>query len=178
VSPPCDTLSLSGVEHFVSSIVVLSAIVQVLSAWLVADALGGLFHWFIDHHASTKFWLTRAVVKDFREHHDDRLSMEKYSRWPSFILGVLGSLPLVIATFYLGFEWFAAVALTGAMLTQHAHYYAHTPKPPAWARLLQQLGLFVSPAAHERHHSDFFRSYGVLNGWSHGIVDLALGRRY
>lgn len=156
----------------------MSIALQILIGWVASDAIGGLFHWFVDHHAPANFFLTRAVVRDFREHHDDRHSMEKYSRVPSFILGVLGSLPVVVVAWYAGFAWFAGTCLIGACLTQHAHFYAHMLKPPAWARLLQQLGIFVSPEAHERHHGDFHRSYGVLNGWSHGMFDLALGRRY
>jgi hypothetical protein len=117
-------------------------------------------------------------VRDFREHHDDRLSMERYSRVPSLVLGMVGITPLALAAALAGLYWLAGAILAGGLLTQHAHYYAHTPHPPAWARLLQQLGVFLSPAAHERHHADFFRSYGVLNGWSHGTLDLLLGRRY
>lgn len=151
---------------------------QLLLGWFAADLLGGLFHVFVDHYASPTCPLTRAVVKDFHEHHDDRLSMLKYSRVPSLILGLLGILPFVLLAYCLGYPWLAGSLFAGGLLTQHAHYYSHVPDRPWWASLLQQLGVWASPAAHERHHSDFFQSYGVLNGWSHGVLDLVLGRRY
>lgn len=151
---------------------------QLLAGWFAADLLGGVFHFVIDHVASPTFWPTRAVVRDFREHHDDRLSMEKYSRVPSLVLGMAGITPLAILAMLAGLPAMGWSLIVGGLLTQHAHYYAHTPNPPRAIRLLQQLGIFMPPDAHERHHSDFHRSYGVLNGWSHGFLDLILGRVY
>jgi hypothetical protein len=156
----------------------VSAAFQVLAGWFLADLLGGVFHWFVDHKASASFFLTRAVVRDFREHHDDPLSMERYSRIPSLLLGLAGILPFAAAAVAAGLPWLGGTLVVGGLLTQHAHYYAHMPAPPSWARLLQQLGVFISPEAHRRHHGDFHRSYGVFNGWSHGVLDLILGRRY
>jgi plasmanylethanolamine desaturase len=150
---------------------------SLVAGWFLADLGGGLFHWFIDHVAWS-VWPIAGIVRDFREHHDDRLSMEKYSRVPSLILGLVGALPVVSLAYLAGLYWLAGSLFVGAALTQHAHHYAHTPRPPVWARVLQQLGVFMSPDAHERHHGDFYRSYGVLNGWSHGTLDLILGRSY
>jgi hypothetical protein len=151
---------------------------QIVAGWFVADLLGGAFHAWVDHVASPTHWLTRKVVRDFREHHDDRLSMEKYSRIPSMVGSVALLSPAFALAFYAGLPALGWTLLVAAILTQYAHKYAHQPNPPRWARLAQQAGLFLSPRAHEAHHSDFHRSYGVLNGWSHGVLDLMLGRRY
>jgi hypothetical protein len=151
---------------------------QIIAALFVADLAGGVFHLFVDHYASPTFWMTRAVVRDFREHHEDRQSMERYSRVPSVVLGIAGMLPLIAIAIYAGWYWAAGTLFVGAALTQHAHKYAHQANPPRLARLAQQVGLLISPEGHERHHGDFHRSYGVLNGWSHGVLDLALGRQY
>lgn len=156
----------------------MNALGQIVLAWFLADLAGGVFHWFIDHHAGVSWPLIGHVVRDFQEHHRDRLSMEKYSRVPSLVLGLVAAAPLAALAAWIGLPWFAATLLVAAALTQHAHFYAHTYHPPRWAGLLQQLGVFMSPAAHERHHGDFHRSYGVLNGWSHGALDLLLGRVY
>jgi hypothetical protein len=156
----------------------MNALGQLLSAWFLADLAGGVFHWFIDHHAGARWPVIGAVVRDFQEHHVDRRSMDKYSRVPSLLLGLAAALPIAALAFALGLPTFAATLLVAAALTQHAHLYAHTFNPPRWAGVLQQLGLFMSPRAHERHHGDFHRSYGVLNGWSHGTLDLLLGRVY
>lgn len=159
---------------------ILFAIVGALAAgWYVADFMGGLFHYFVDHKASPTCLLTRAVKRDFDEHHVDPLSMEKYSRWPNTILSALGGVPFLFLVM-LGFGpgLFGVTVFVGLCVTQLAHYYAHAPNPPRWAKLLQQLGVFISPDGHQKHHGDFTRSYGVFNGWSHGLLDLCLGRRY
>lgn len=150
---------------------------QILAGWFLADLGGGLHHCLVDHLKPTVPWIGRMVM-DFNEHHDNRLSMDQYSRWPSFFQSLVGgSLALIPA--YFGYcPYLCWTVLLGACLTQHAHYYAHTKERPFVVRVLQQLGIFISPEAHERHHSDFERSYGVLNGWSHGFLDLLFGRLY
>jgi ubiquitin-conjugating enzyme E2 variant len=150
----------------------------ILAGWFAADFAGGVFHFVFDHHASSTHWLTRAVVRDFNEHHDDRQSLERYNRWPATLMMAASGLPFLALAIAGIAPWFNYTFFAGLCITQYAHKFSHSPNTPGWARILQQLGVFISPAAHERHHGDFHRSYGVLNGWSHGFLDLLLGRVY
>lgn len=151
---------------------------SLVAGWFVADMLGGLFHAFIDHVADANWPVISGVVRDFREHHDNGLSMEQYSRWPSLVMSGAAGVPFLALALFGVAPLFGLTVFAGLCLTQHAHYYSHTPAPPLWARILQQLGIFLSAECHARHHNNFYRSYGVLNGWSHGAVDLMFGRIY
>lgn len=151
---------------------------SLVAGWYVADMMGGVFHAFIDHVAGANWPVISGIVRDFREHHENDQSMEQYSRWPSLVMSGAAGVPFLILAVLGVAPLFCLTVFAGLCLTQHAHYYSHTPTPPLWARLLQQLGIFLSAECHARHHNDFYRSYGVLNGWSHGAVDLMFGRIY
>jgi hypothetical protein len=56
--------------------------------------------------------------------------------------------------------------------TNQLHRWAHAPEPPMIGRVLQWLGLAVSPGQHVRHHTPPHRSsYCVTTGWVNGIAD-------
>lgn len=150
---------------------------QILAGWFVIDLISGLYHLLIDHYVSETNPILGSQKVDFEEHHCDRRSMEKHSFVARIILTSAASTPALFFA-WLGWPAFWLTMFVGGCLMQQAHYYAHYPDPPQWAKLLQQVGIFISPEAHERHHANFWRSYGILNGWSHGTLDLILGHRY
>lgn len=45
------------------------------------------------------------------------------------------------------------------------------PRP---IRIMQKLGLILDPAAHNLHHIEFEKSFGILNGWSNPVANLIL----
>lgn len=149
---------------------------QILVGWFVIDFITGVYHWFIDHRKPTDP-IIGSQVADFQEHHNDLMSMEKHGFVSRVWLTSLMGLPCVyLATF--GFPAFWYTVFAGACVCQQAHLWAHRAKRPWLVRVLQQSGVLISPSQHGRHHHDFERSFGILNGWSHGALDLCLGRVY
>jgi hypothetical protein len=149
---------------------------QIVTGWFVIDLITGVYHFVIDHRKPSDP-VIGGQVADFQEHHENPRSMEKCGLLARVWLPTVMALPALAFARY-GLPWFWWTVFAGALVSQQAHYWAHRgPLAPWYARALQQLGVLISPDAHGRHHGDFERSYGVLNGWSHGALDLLLGRR-
>lgn len=147
---------------------------QVAFGWFAIDFLSGIYHFVIDHRKPTDPIIGKQVA-DFQEHHKDPHSMEKHGFWFRNWQTMLGSTPALIFACY-GLPWFWVTVWLGGFVCQQVHHWAHVDSPPFFAKMLQQAGLFISHERHMDHHNDFERSYGILNGWSHGIMDLMLGR--
>ena len=154
----------------------MESTLQVLAGWFVIDLITGVYHYAIDNRKPTDFFIGPQVA-EFQEHHDNPRSMEQHGLIERVWLTTAASLVAVyFAT--LGMPWFWGTVAFGGMICQQAHYWAHCGKRPAVVRVLQQLGILISPEAHGRHHKNFERSFGILNGWSHGFLDLIRGRMY
>jgi ubiquitin-conjugating enzyme E2 variant len=67
----------------------------------------------------------------------------------------------------------------GAVATNLLHRWAHDPAPPAVARLLQRVGLILTPERHARHHTPpYAAAYCVTSGWLNPLCDrLQLWKR-
>ena len=153
----------------------MDVVFQVLAGWFVIDLITGLWHFFIDHRKPTDP-IIGSMVADFQEHHLNPLSMEPYSFfYRNYQAATVSLLALVFACFF--WPWFWLAVWIGGTICQQAHHWAHSPRPWPIA-ILQQLGILISKEAHLRHHRNFERSFGILNGWSHGFLDLLLGRIY
>ncbi len=143
---------------------------QILAGWFVIDMITGFYHWFIDHRKPTDFLIGKQV-QDFQEHHLNQRSMEAFGLVARIWLTTLMSTPaLLFAYFCLPAFWLTV--FVGGVVCQQSHYWAHTRSQLRLVRWLQKLGVLISPEAHAKHHMNFERCYGILNGWSHGLVDL------
>jgi sterol desaturase/sphingolipid hydroxylase (fatty acid hydroxylase superfamily) len=64
---------------------------------------------------------------------------------------------------------FASIALAAAT---EVHAFARDQKAPRAVRWLQSRGVLLSPEHHARHHRGAHdRVYGIVNGWSNGVLD-------
>lgn len=154
---------------------VLLVIAQLLLGWLIADVIGGLVHWIEDRVLTERVpVLGRHVVAPNRRHHAEPMA---------FAAGTLiarnGTTIAAAGVASLLWWWLAgasvvwAAASIGGAVSSHVHYLAHLPKRGSrFVRVLQEIGLFQSPAHHAGHHrppSD--RRYCVLTDWSNPVLD-------
>lgn len=121
-----------------------------VAAWLAADLVVGLFHFFVDNYGNATTPVLGQVIEAFQGHHD--------APW----LITRGALPTVVeGPCVVSMPWLAAALLLGpsapvglftlffaawAVTAQLAHAWSHERRallPPA-VRLLQDAGVFIS----------------------------------
>ncbi|HEU4408429.1 MAG TPA: fatty acid desaturase CarF family protein [Polyangiaceae bacterium] len=159
----------------------LAAAASVPAAYLFVDFVSGLVHWYGDTggDASTPV-LGPLFFRTFVEHHFDALAITRHGA-----AEVNGTNAFLIAPFIAaahavaapsGPRWalgclMASLAGWGLVVNQ-AHCWAHEPRPPALARLLQRLRVLLPPEHHDRHHRPpFRRNYCVLAGRCDALVE-------
>ena len=66
-----------------------------------------------------------------------------------------------------------ALSLTFCVLmTNQVHKWAHQDRPPLIVRLLQRVGLLLTPEHHQRHHTgDHLSHYCITTGWLNPVMD-------
>lgn len=142
-------------------------LLQVIAAYIVADAMSGLYHLATDSGFNIK-----SQIEMFQEHHNSN-SMDGFD-WQTFAAGM--PIAVVGAWFHSVF----AVALGCFIaLTQVTHYYAHRRSGSAvvhrFVTLLQSCGVIVCPASHHRHHGGGFdRDFCLLSGWNNCWLNAAV----
>jgi len=136
------------------------AFLEILAAYVVMDALVGIYHCFTDYG-----WNTPDMVRKFREHHEDPLNMVEFDWQP-----MPGGLLILCVGCWL---WSPFIAAFGSflMLAQVPHYYAHrrsrSPAVHRVLRFLQAYRVIASPENHHLHHDGKFnRNFCVLSGWN------------
>jgi len=153
-----------------------------LLAYAFQDLVSGLFHFFLDNYGHKGTPVFGPIIFGFRRHHVD----------PQFIVrendAVLNmgdtamlAMPVALASavaaalqspsgfFAASFLWSWALFV---LVTQQVHAYAHDAKRPAWAALLQRIGVFVRPETHAAHHQPpFSRKFAIVCGWANPLLD-------
>lgn len=137
---------------------------QILAAYVVADALSGLYHL-----ATDKGLNFRGQIELFSEHHDTN-TMQGFD-WQTFAAGM----PISIAGGWLHQPFLISLGLFIA-LTQVTHYYAHRrsaiPLVHHLVSALQILHVIVPPASHAKHHKEpFARNFCLLSGWNNAWLN-------
>lgn len=146
---------------------------QIIAAWFVADLITGIYHKLVDQVLPSWTPVIGSQVIEFNEHHLDANAFLVNSFWSSFWRPLVAALPLFALAYCA--PWFFIPLGLGVAFSQTAHKWAHMPVRPAWVVVAQGLGLLISPVQHGIHHVHFDRAYGILNGWSNGLLDLLLG---
>lgn len=145
-------------------------LVQVAAAYVLADALTGLYHLLTDRGFNI-----RAQVEMFQEHHVSN-TMTGYD-WQPMAAGIPG----MILGLWLSSPFLLALGGFG-ILAQVPHYYAHrrsgSYRIHRVVRWLQIHGLILSPEAHAAHHRGLFdRNFCILSGWCNPLLNRLLGVR-
>ena len=153
-----------------------------LTGYLTADLLSGIVHWAGDTlgDESTPI-LGKNFVLPFRQHHIDPKDISRHDFIePNGNNCIVVLLPLgpayVLKPEETGFGFFASALLGFLALfivaTNQFHKWAHTDRPPRFARWLQRWGLILSPAHHDVHHAlPHDRHYCITVGWMNPLLN-------
>lgn len=152
--------------------------------WVTGDFVTGVVHWAADTYGSTDTFIVGPhFVKPFRLHHQDPKEICSHDIFVTIGNTCILAVPLMILCF--GLVWPAqvstwrvfAVAVMAMMtattvVTNLFHKWAHADDPPRLIRALQRVGLVLSPAHHETHHTHpHHHSYCITNGWCNPLLD-------
>jgi hypothetical protein len=154
----------------------------IVVAYLASDALSGLVHWAGDTIGDEGVpFLGPNFIRPFREHHLDQGDIARHDFVETngnnciVIVGPLAlAFLLMPARPGLGFFTAAFVAFLALFVvaTNQFHKWAHTERPPRFARLLQRFGLILSPRHHQKHHAvPHDRHYCITVGWMNPVLN-------
>ncbi len=158
----------------------------ILAAWIFADFLSGLVHWWEDRALTGKsqFAFINGVRDDNEIHHKQPAHFLAITWWQN--IETSAPIAWIISLFFFSDRWFDGSFLGWTFLflsfANLIHRWAHEPlgKRPAIVRLAQRIGLFVSPRQHGEHHfengkvlsrKESYRRYCVMTSWLNPILD-------
>jgi hypothetical protein len=150
------------------------ALGELLCGWLIADLIGGLFHWWEDRvgRETTPFFGPAVVVWN-RIHHRNPSASLQGGFWYRNRDPIIAAIVVAVAWYFafgLSLVWFS-VTLGLAVSTQ-VHYFAHHPTDNRVIRVLQDIGIFQHPKHHSRHHSRKQDTrYCVLTNYINPVLD-------
>lgn len=159
-------------------------IFEILAAWLLADFITGIFHWWEDRVlvSPSKFHFINKIIFDNEIHHKRPTDMVKKSWYEninnSLPFAVIGAVILLACG--CPFVVYMAVYFTG--FGNLIHRFAHQPKSqlPWIVRFMQGTGLFITFKHHMRHHftiigridrEDTKIRYCPMTNWVNPILD-------
>lgn len=183
---PLVVLHLIGLSASVDSTTALPVLLGLLLGLLCADLVTGVVHWACDSWGDEQTpWLGPGLIRAFREHHREPREMLEHD-WIE-VNGEVAAAALValvllsvapIHGFVAGAPLLYALMLgliIGVGCANQLHQWAHANHPPAVVRLLQTLGVVLTPRRHDRHHrASHARAYCISTGWCNTVLD-ALG---
>ena len=128
---------------------------NVLAAWLLADFLTGLVHWWEDRILKpSRIGFLNNILDDNELHHSKPTALTVYSYWQNINTSVIFTIPLSFAAFWIGAPVVVWLAIFFASFGNLVHRFAHEPqrKRPLAVRFLQFVGIFISHDHHFSHH--------------------------
>lgn len=135
---------------------IISILFQIFIAWLLADFITGLVHWFedkyLDHNKTLNF-LT-SIAEDNDLHHKKPTAMTQSSGWTNMKSGFVVGTPVAFVLWLLGAPLWLWLACFFAGFGNLIHRWSHIPNRKLhWSiRLMQWTGLFISHEHHDSHH--------------------------
>ena len=145
-------------------------LLQIVLGYILADALSGLYHVLTDYGYNIQH-----QVKLFQYHHIHPETMT--FDWQPFLAG----LPIILLSF-LGIYPIFFISLGVCLcLSQVAHLYCHR-QPNKFIKFLQNIGFFIKPEHHLKHHSGNFDSnFCIFTGhndiWLNPIINIIKKQR-
>lgn len=151
-----------------------SAIGIMLAAWLLADFISGLFHWFEDRYIAADTPLLGPLVGAPNDlHHREPQAFLRHGYWRrNWTTIAAGSGGLVVA-WLVGAPPVVLLACVFVTQANEVHAWAHSRgKVGRLVDLLQQTGVIQSPRQHATHHrGDHRRGYCVMSDWLNPPLD-------
>ena len=154
-----------------------------LFAAMLADFVAGMVHWGADTWGTeTTPFFGSWLIRSFREHHVDPKAITRHDFVETNGAVAVGLSPLLFAfIIYLPASpsRFQAIAFVLFILfsfwilfTNQIHKWSHQQTQPLFVRILQKIGLALSPTHHQGHHTaPFDKRYCITNGWMNPILD-------
>jgi plasmanylethanolamine desaturase len=154
-------------------------------AWILADFVSGLVHWFADTYGSDDTPLFGPwLIKPFRQHHQYARDICTHN-----LVLTIGNSCTVAAPFQAGvlylllsdedvsftkaaFSFVFSLFAMAMVATNVLHKWAHAEKTNWVISRLQRSRVFLSPAHHHLHHTQPFDSnYCITNGWLNPLLE-------
>ncbi len=155
-----------------------SLILITLFAWLSADFLSGLVHWFADTWGDLE-WpiLGNLFIRSFKEHHIDPASITRHdwieTNGANFFAGIF---LLLLAFFFQSRLGLYFILLNIFIIfTNQVHKWAHQKSVPSLVRSLQKIGLILNPIQHAKHHKKPFDLYYCITSGKLNFVLTEIG---
>jgi len=153
------------------------------AAYLAADLLSGVVHWFCDTFFDEDTPLVgQLVIHPFRDHHRDPLALTRHGFLEVSGNSCLALLPVLAPMALLHgtpasatgafIVAFAVCFSLSVFATNQLHKWAHAAARPKLVAWLQRCGLILSPEGHALHHRRPNRkAYCVTSGWLNPPLD-------
>lgn len=158
-----------------------------LGAWLLADFISGLVHWWEDRaNTKTSNWeFINGVRRDNERHHNMPGYLLRFSWWGNISTTAILAWPLALLFVLLGENFLAMTFLFlgfGNLVHRFAHDMSFNKTRPRIIKVLQWTGLFISFKQHAEHHFDHrtgkllsreesYRRYCVMTSWLNPVLD-------
>jgi ubiquitin-conjugating enzyme E2 variant len=145
----------------------------ILAAWIAADFLSGLVHWWEDRYGDPSWpWIGTHVIAPNILHHTDQMAFTIGGYWERNWTSVVPAAIAAGAAYVVGWH-FLALVLAFLSQANEVHAWAHQRciRP---IRGLQMLGILQSPEQHAAHHRrPFDRNYCVMTDWLNPVLSRA-----
>ena len=179
VAPFANSAASAVIEGEAIGLLVIAIVLGVVAA----DLGSGLLHWICDSFFSEQTpVIGQHLIRPFREHHRDPFALTRRPFLRGSASNLIGA-TAVLATAWgvrqltagpgspFADVWVASLGIAVAV-TNQIHKWAHLPRVPRPISWLQALGLILSPAHHERHHSsELGRAFCITTGWLNPALD-------
>jgi ubiquitin-conjugating enzyme E2 variant len=161
----------------------------VLLGVVATDLTSGIVHWVCDtcFKRDTPV-IGRSLIEPFRRHHVEPTEIVvtgllRVSRTNllaiATVLALLELARVAIPSWHpslLGNAWLLGYSIAVA-LTNQIHRWAHAAQVPRPVRWMQEHGILLNPAEHNRHHTDEHQyAYCITTGWLNPLFDRVVQR--
>lgn len=157
---------------------------MVLVAWLLADFISGLVHWYEDRVMADKYGnaYIQSILDDNDRHHKMPGFLTRYSYWENINTTAPYAWAIGLSTFMIGapvWLWLTFVFLGFGNLV-HRWSHESPSKLPRVVWFIQKTGLFASASHHAGHHYVAGKAvtrkgakirYCVMTNWLNPILD-------
>lgn len=154
-------------------------------AWILADLVSGLVHWFADTYGADDTPLFGPwLIKPFRQHHIYPRDICTHNLVLTIGNSCTAAAPFEVGLLYLllsdkeisvteaGLALVFNLFAMAMVATNILHKWAHAEKTNWLISQLQRSRIFLSPEHHHIHHTKPFDSnYCITNGWLNPILE-------
>lgn len=150
----------------------------VIIGYILGGFASGVLHWFFD---SYNFDNLKPYHNDFRTHHDNPMSLEKYSNFEHCVEITPLLLPFLLLNTLTQSNLLKIIIIISCLIgnfSQMFHKYSHRrlhandkndtgnyiyPRVNFIVQILQNIGLILHPKVHSRHHSVELVNYCIAH---------------